>query len=48
MTMENMFPSLYENIEDEWSCFLTEDGGCYFEKVTGRTKNRICRNCSPR
>ena len=28
MTMENMFPSLYENIEDEWSCFLTEDGGC--------------------
>ena len=25
MTMENMFPSLYENIEDEWSCFLTEE-----------------------
>lgn len=30
MTMENMFPSLYEGIENEWSCFLTEDGERYF------------------
>ncbi|MBP3487639.1 MAG: histidine kinase [Roseburia sp.] len=30
MTMENMFPSLYEGIENEWSFFLTEDGERYF------------------
>ena len=48
MTMENMFPSLYENIEDEWSCFLTEDGGCYFGEGDGRTKTQDGRNCSPR
>lgn len=30
MTMENMFPSLYEGIEYEWSCFVTEDGGNCF------------------
>lgn len=30
MTMENMFPSLYEGIENEWSCFVTEDGNSYF------------------
>ena len=30
MTMENMFPSLYESIEDEWSCFYTDNGEKYF------------------
>ena len=30
MTMENMFPSLYEQIEDEWSFFHTEKGESYF------------------
>lgn len=30
MTMENMFPSLYEGIENEWSFFLTEEGESYF------------------
>lgn len=30
MTMENMFPSLYEGIKNEWSCFVTADGGTYF------------------
>lgn len=30
MTMENMFSSLYEGIENEWSFFLTEDGESYF------------------
>lgn len=30
MTMEDMFPSLYEGIEHEWSCFVTEDGESYF------------------
>lgn len=29
MTMENMFPSLYEGIEDEWACFVTADGSYY-------------------
>lgn len=26
MLMEAMFPSLYENIENEWSCFVLKDG----------------------
>lgn len=30
MTMENMFPSLDESIEDEWSCFYTDSGEKYF------------------
>lgn len=30
ITMENMFPSLYESIEDEWSCFYTDSGENYF------------------
>ncbi|MGN0141813.1 MAG: histidine kinase [Roseburia sp.] len=30
MTMENMFPSLYEGIENEWSCFVTEDGNSFY------------------
>lgn len=30
MTMENMFPSLYEGIEDEWSFFCAESGETYF------------------
>lgn len=30
VTMENMFPPLYEEIEDEWSCFISDDGKLYF------------------
>lgn len=30
MSMENMFPSLYENIAKEWSFFHTDDGEIYF------------------
>lgn len=30
MTMENMFPSLYEEMEGEWSFFYAEDGSSYF------------------
>lgn len=30
MTMENMFPSLYEGIANEWSCFVTNAGDSYF------------------
>lgn len=29
MTMEEMFPGLYEEIEDEWSCLVTADGATY-------------------
>lgn len=29
MTMENMFPSLYEQMENEWSFFTTDDGEVY-------------------
>ena len=30
VTMENMFPPLYEDMEDEWSCFISDDGELYF------------------
>lgn len=30
--MESVFPSLYENVENEWSCFVSEDGTMYFGK----------------
>lgn len=30
MTMENMFPGLYEDIENEWSFFYTNDGEVYY------------------
>lgn len=29
MTMETMFPSLYEDIESEWSCFVDSSGTVY-------------------
>lgn len=30
MTMENMFPGLYETIDNEWSCFVKETGEYYY------------------
>lgn len=30
MSMTTMFPSLYENIENEWSCFVLEDGTVFY------------------
>lgn len=30
VTMENLFPPLYEDIRDEWSCFVSEEGNLYF------------------
>lgn len=30
ISMENLFPSLYEDIENEWSCFVADDGSIYF------------------
>lgn len=37
MTMENMFPSLYESIENEWSFFTSNEGEAYF----GEEENEI-------
>lgn len=30
MTMQSMFPSLYEDIDNEWSCFVSNQGNIYF------------------
>lgn len=30
VTMEALFPSLYEDIENEWSCFISDEGSLYF------------------
>ncbi len=30
VTMENLLPPLYEDIRNEWSCFISEDGNLYF------------------
>ena len=30
VTMENIFPMLYEDITDEWSCFVSDEGELYF------------------
>lgn len=30
VAMEDLFPSLYETIEDEWSCFVSDAGDLYF------------------
>lgn len=30
VTMEKLFPPLYEDIEDEWSCFVSDEGTIYF------------------
>lgn len=32
MTMETMFPSIYESIENEWSFFYSEDGRYYLDE----------------
>lgn len=41
MTMENMFPSLYEDIENEWSCFVTESGEVYFGKNEQKDSRKL-------
>lgn len=41
MSMENMFPSLYEGIENEWSCFVTTDGASYFGEDASEQKIEI-------
>ncbi len=41
MTMEHMFPSLYEGIEDEWSCFVTNAGESYFGEGNEKKENEL-------
>ena len=41
MTMENMFPSLYESIENEWSFFHTESGESYFGDESSKASEAI-------
>lgn len=43
MTMENMFPSLYEGIEHEWSCFVTVDGESYFGDEEGAKNEALLK-----
>lgn len=30
VTMETLFPALFEDVENEWSCFVSDDGNIYF------------------
>ncbi len=41
MTMENMFPSLYESIENEWSFFHTENGESYFGEENAKASEEV-------
>ena len=42
VTMENMFPPLYEDIEDEWSCFISDDGRLYYgSEQDGRSEEFV-------
>lgn len=44
MTMENMFPSLYESIENEWSFFYSNAGNYYFDEEKVMPKQSILDN----
>lgn len=41
MTMENMFPSLYESIENEWSFFYSDEGNSYFDEEKQEPRQEI-------
>lgn len=41
MTMENMFPSLYESIENEWSCFYTDAGDTYLGNASEQVPEEV-------
>lgn len=43
MKMQTMFPSLYENISDETSCFVTEDGEVIFGGKTNQFVGDIAK-----
>ncbi len=44
MKMKTMFPSLYENVPSEISCFVTEDGNVIFGKRSDEKVKRIALN----
>lgn len=48
MTMENMFPSLYESIEDEWSYFYTDNGEKYFGENRKPESEKLIEVIKPR
>lgn len=48
MTMENMFPSIYESIEDEWSCFYTDNGEKYFGENRKPESEKLIEVIKPR
>ncbi len=41
MTMENMFPSLYEQMEQEWSFFYTDSGEKYFGENSDKVEDSL-------
>lgn len=44
MQMSTMFPSLYESIDNEWSCFVDEKGNLYFgDNKQGNSKELMQR-----
>ena len=49
MTMENMFPSLYEGIENEWNFFYSDAGESYFgeegQMESSELLNDILKEC---
>lgn len=43
VTMESMLPTLYEDIEDEWSCFISDEGNLYFGDNKQETSEEFAR-----
>lgn len=44
VTMESMFPVLYEDIESEWSCFISDEGELYFGENKQEISEEFVRN----
>lgn len=43
VTMEDMFPALYEDIEGEWSCFVSDAGEIYFGDKEQEASEELAR-----
>lgn len=43
VTMEKLFPPLYEDIENEWSCFVSDEGTIYFGNDQHRNYEEFVR-----
>lgn len=43
VTMESLFPSLYEDIQNEWSCFVSDEGDLYFGNNRQETSEEFVR-----